>query len=53
MLLIAAAILAARKLNLYEGTARVPATVMAITDAIRQAERILEEIDRRWPVGSN
>jgi hypothetical protein len=29
---------------------RVPATVSAIADAIRQAEQILTEIDRRWPV---
>jgi hypothetical protein len=49
VLLIAAAILAARKLSQYEGPARVPATVAAITDAIRWAEQILEEIDRRWP----
>jgi len=29
--------------------AQVPATVSAIADAIRWAERIMEEIDRRWP----
>jgi hypothetical protein len=28
---------------------RVPATVSAIADAIRWAERIMEEIDRRHP----
>jgi hypothetical protein len=49
VLLIAAAILAARKLAQYEGAARVPATISAIADAIRQAEQILTEIDRRWP----
>ena len=50
VLLIAAAILAARKLSQYEGAARVPATIYAITDAIRWAEQILNEIDRRWPI---
>ena len=49
VLLIATAILAARKLSQYEGAARVPATITAITDAIRWAERLMEEIDRRWP----
>jgi hypothetical protein len=48
VLLIAAAILAARKLSQYEGAARVPATVGAIADAIRWAEQILTEIDCRW-----
>ena len=46
---IMAAILAARKLSQYEGPARVPATISVIADAIRQAEQILTEIDRRWP----
>jgi hypothetical protein len=51
VLLIAASILAARKLAQYDGvaTARVPATVSAISDAIRWAEQIMHEIDRRWP----
>ena len=49
VLLIAAAILAARKLSQYVGPARVPASITAITDAIRWAERLLDEIDRRWP----
>jgi hypothetical protein len=49
VLLIAAAILAARKLAQYDGTKRVPATVSAIADAVRWAEEILKEIDRRWP----
>jgi hypothetical protein len=49
-LLIAASILAARKLAQYDSGARVPATVSAIADAVRWAERIMEEIDRRHPV---
>ncbi len=49
-LLIAASILAARKLAQYDGGARVPATISAIADSIRSAERIMDEIDRRWPV---
>jgi hypothetical protein len=52
VLLIAASILAARKLADYDRGARVPATVSAIADAIRWAERIMEEIDRRWPAKS-
>jgi hypothetical protein len=47
--LIAASILAARKLALYDGGKRVPATMSAIADAIRWAEGIMKEIDRRWP----
>ena len=50
VLLIAASILAARKLAQYDSGARVPATVAAIADSIRWAERIMEEIDRRHPV---
>jgi hypothetical protein len=49
-LLIAASILASRKLAQYEGARKVPATVSAIADAIRWVEEILAEIDRRWPV---
>jgi hypothetical protein len=45
---IMAAILAARKLSQYEGGKRVPATISAIADAIRWAEQIMSEIDRRW-----
>jgi len=44
-----AAILAARKLTQWDGGKRVPATVSAIDDAIRWAEQIMAEIDRRWP----
>jgi len=50
VLLIAASILAARKLAQYDSGARVPATVAAIADGVRWAERIMEEIDRRHPV---
>jgi hypothetical protein len=38
VLLIAALILAARKLAQYEGAKKVPATVSAIADSIRWAE---------------
>lgn len=51
MLLIAASILAARKLAQYESGTRVPATVSAIADAVRWAEEIMRAIDARWPVG--
>jgi hypothetical protein len=53
VLLIAASILAARKLTQYEPGARVPATICAIADSIRWAEQIMEEIDRRWPARQN
>jgi hypothetical protein len=49
VLLITAAILAARKLAQYDGGRRVPATISAISDAIRWAEELMAEIDRRWP----
>jgi hypothetical protein len=49
VLLIAASILAARKLAQYEGGRRVPATIAAISDALHWAEQIMEEIDRRHP----
>jgi len=45
---IMASILAARKLAQYAGGKRVPATVEAISDAVRWAEEILREIDQRW-----
>ena len=48
-ILIAAAILAARRLAQYSSTPRVPATVTAISDAIRFANEIMCEIDRLWP----
>jgi hypothetical protein len=49
VLLIAASILAARKLAQYDGAVNIPATVYAVSNAIERAEYILKEIDRRWP----
>jgi hypothetical protein len=49
VLLIAASILAARKLAQFEGGKRVPATMSAIADAVRWAEEIMKAIDGRWP----
>jgi hypothetical protein len=49
VILIAAAILAARKLSPFDGGKRVPATVAAISDAVRWAEEIMRMIDERWP----
>jgi hypothetical protein len=49
VLLIAAAILGARKLSSLDPSKRVPATVSAISDAVRWAERLMEEIDKLWP----
>jgi hypothetical protein len=45
---IMASILAARKFSQFDSSARVPATINAIADAVRWAERIMEEVDRRW-----
>jgi hypothetical protein len=42
--------LASRKLAQYDGRTRVSATITAIADAIRWAEEIVVEIDRRHPV---
>ena len=47
---IMAAILAARKLAQYDGGRRVPATVAALSDAVRWAEEIMRAIDERFPV---
>jgi len=44
---IMASILAARKLAPYNPDGPVPATICAITDAMRGAEEIMKEIDRR------
>jgi hypothetical protein len=44
-----AAILAARKLAQYDGGRRVPATVAAISDAVRWAEEIMQAIDMGDP----
>ena len=49
--LIAASILAARKLAQFDGGKRVPATMSAIADAVRWAEEIMKAIDERWPAG--
>jgi hypothetical protein len=49
VVLIAAAILAARKLSGFDGGKRVPATVAAISDAVRWAEELMKAIDERWP----
>ena len=49
VLLVAASILAARKLAQFDGEKRVPATVSAIADAVRWAEEIMKAIDERWP----
>jgi hypothetical protein len=49
VLLIAASILAARRLAPFDGGKKVPATVSAIADAVRWAEEILKAIDERWP----
>jgi hypothetical protein len=49
VLLIAASILAARKLAQFDGGKRVPATMSAIADAVRWAEEIMKVIDDRWP----
>ena len=51
VLLIAASILAARKLAQFDGGKRVPATMSAIADAVRWAEEIMKAIDERWPAG--
>jgi hypothetical protein len=48
-LLVAASILAARKLSQYDGGKMIPATVAAIADGVRWAEEILKEIDRKFP----
>jgi hypothetical protein len=49
VILIAAAILAARKLSSYDPIRKVPATICAISDAVRWAAEIMAEIDRCWP----
>jgi hypothetical protein len=50
-LLIAASILAARKLGYWDGRP-FPALESAIADAIATAERIMAKIDSRWPARS-
>ena len=51
VLVIAACILAARKLAQFNGGKRVPATMSAIADAVRWAEEIMKAIDEHWPDG--
>jgi len=46
---IMAAILAARKLCEFVPERRVPAAIMAIVNAVDWAQRIMMEIDKRWP----
>jgi hypothetical protein len=46
---IMAAILAARKLCQLRPSPKTPATISAISDAVRWAEQIMAEIDYRWP----
>ena len=48
VLLIAASILAARKLATWDGRPS-PVLESAISDSIALAERILSRIDSRWP----
>ena len=50
---IMAAILAARKLAQHGGGKRIPATIAAISDAVRWAEEIMKEIDGRWPLNAH
>jgi hypothetical protein len=50
VLLIAAAILAARKLAQLDRVRIVPASFSAIADAVQWAEQIMKEIDRKWPI---
>jgi hypothetical protein len=49
VLLIAASILAARRLAQLDRVRMVPASVSGIADAVQWAEEILKEIDRKWP----
>ena len=48
VLLIAAAILAARKLGAVRSR-KASSAVCAIVDAVRWVPQILDEIERRWP----
>lgn len=49
VLLIAASIVAARRLADWNGGPPSPKFVAAISDSIRIAERIMQAIDERWP----
>lgn len=48
VLLIAAAVLAARKLAQFDRVSRVPATICAIEDAVRWATEIMRVIDDKF-----
>jgi hypothetical protein len=50
VILIAAAILASRKLAQQDSAKPSPASNCAIADAIAFAERIMREIDRTFPI---
>ena len=52
VLLIAASILAARKLSDWDGRPS-PAVDAAIANAITMAERIMGKIDRLWPAAKS
>lgn len=52
VLLIAASILAARKLGSWDGKPS-PMSDVAISDAISIADKIMQRIDQRWPTNSN
>jgi len=49
VILIAASILAARKLASCDPDRRVPAPITEISDSVKWAAQILREIDERWP----
>ena len=49
VILIAASILAARRLADWDGGAASPKHVAAISDSVRIAGRIMRAIDERWP----
>jgi cation transporter-like permease len=49
VILIAAAILAARKLASCDPDRRVPASITAISDSVKWAALLMREIDERWP----
>jgi len=51
LLLIAASILAARKLAQWDGKPS-PAVDSCIADAVAMAEQIMAKIDRLWPQGA-
>jgi hypothetical protein len=52
VLLIAASILAARRLADWSGGPAAPKHIAAIDDSVRVAERILKAIDDRWPTST-